>query len=106
MPQGGKSYHLIFKKPPLVRGLTLGGHRRLQAALDRRWGEPGAQETARRVGLEAVDRWTRGREPPQPLSEPASPLQEVRDPIVQSVEQETAPAPEGGPLRGRFFIRF
>src|SRR2546428_11540275 len=25
MPQGGKSYHLIFKKPPLVRGCWGGG---------------------------------------------------------------------------------
>src|SRR2546428_12205149 len=28
MPQGGKSYHLIFKKPPLVRGRGGGEARR------------------------------------------------------------------------------
>lgn len=78
-------------------GLTLVGHSSLKAALDRRWGEPGAREKARRVVLEEVDRWKRGLEPPQHLSEPASPLQEVRDTIVQIVEQETEPAPEGGP---------
>src|SRR6266436_393881 len=32
MPQGGKSYHLIFKKPPLVRAGLPGGARAARAA--------------------------------------------------------------------------
>ncbi len=78
-------------------GLTLVGHSSLKAALDLRWGEPGAREKALRLVLEEVDRWKRWLEQHQSLSEPASPLQEVMDTIVQIVEQDTEPAPEGGP---------
>jgi hypothetical protein len=78
-------------------GLTLVGHSRLQAALDRRWGEPGAREKALRLVLEEVDRWKRWLEQHQHLSEPEAPLQEVMATLVQIVEQDTEPAPEGGP---------
>ena len=78
-------------------GLTLGGHSSLKAALDLRWGEPGAREKALRLVLEAVDRWKRWLEQPQSLPKPESPLQEVMATIVPIVEQETEPAPEGGP---------
>ncbi len=78
-------------------GLTLVGHSSLKATLDLRWGEPGAREKALRLVLEEVDRWKRWLEQHQNLSEPESPLQEVMDTIVQIVEQETEPAPEGGP---------
>src|SRR5712691_7793725 len=78
-------------------GLTLVGHSSLKATLDLRWGEPGAREKALRLVLEEVDRWKRWLEQHQSLSEPASPLQEVMDTIVQIVEQDTEPAPEGGP---------
>src|SRR5712691_446019 len=86
-------------------GLTLVGHSSLKAALDLRWGEPGAREKALRLVLEEVDRWKRWLEQHQSLSEPASPLQEVMDTIVQIVEQDTEPAPEGGPFWGRFSLR-
>src|SRR6266849_3611348 len=78
-------------------GLTLVGHSSLKAALDLRWGEPGAREKALRLVLEEVDRWKRWLEQHQSLSEPESPLQEVMDTIGQSVEQDTEPDPEGGP---------
>jgi hypothetical protein len=78
-------------------GLTLVGHSSLKATLDLRWGAPGAREKALRLVLEEVDRWKRWREQHQNLSEPASPLQEVMDTIVQIVAQDTEPAPEGGP---------
>jgi hypothetical protein len=78
-------------------GLTLVGHSSLKAALDLSWGEPGAKEQALRLVLEEVDRWKRWLEQHQSLSEPASPLQDVMDTIVQIVEQDTEPDPEGSP---------
>lgn len=78
-------------------GLTLGGRSSLKAALALRWGEPGAREPALRWVLEEVERWQHGREQHQHRTEPAAPLQEVRDTIVQRVAQDTELAPEGGP---------
>ena len=78
-------------------GLTLGGHSSLQAALDRNWGEPRAKEQALRLVLEEVDRWKRWLEQHQGLPEPQSPLREVMETLVQIVEQDTEPDPEGGP---------
>ena len=78
-------------------GLTLGGPSSLQAALDLHWGEPRAKEQALRLVLEEVDRWKRGLEQPQSLPEPQSPLREVMETLVQMVEQDTEPDPEGGP---------
>src|SRR5262249_47153201 len=43
-------------------GLTLLGHRSLQAALDLDWGEPSARERALGLVLEEVGRWQRGLE--------------------------------------------
>jgi len=78
-------------------GLTLGGHRRLQAALDRAWGEPRARSRARGVVLEEGGRWQRWLEPPPPLVPQTLPLQEVRETITQMITQDTEPEPEGGP---------
>ena len=78
-------------------GLTLGGHSRLKAALDLTWGEPRAKEQALRLVLEEVDRWQRGLEQHQSLPAPQSPLREVMETLVQMVEQDTEPDPEGGP---------
>ena len=78
-------------------GLTLGGHSSLKAALDRNWGEPRAKEQALRLVREEVDRWKRWLEQPQSLPEPQSPLREVLETLVQMVEHDTEPAPEGGP---------
>ena len=78
-------------------GLTLGGHSSLKAALDLHWGEPRAKEQALRLVLEEVDRWKRWLEQPQSLPEPQSPLREVMETRVQIGEQDTEPAPEGGP---------
>lgn len=68
-----------------------------EAALDLNWGAPGAKEKALRLVLEEVDRWKRWLEQHQSLVEPASPLQDVMDTIVQIVEQDTEPDPEGSP---------
>jgi hypothetical protein len=78
-------------------GLMLVGHRSLKAALDLDWGEPGAKEKALCLVREEVDRWKRWLEQHQSLLAPASPLQDVMDTIVQIVEQDTEPDPEGGP---------
>ena len=78
-------------------GLTVVGHSSLKAALDLNWGEPSAQEQALRLVLEEVDRWKRWLEQPQSLPEPQSPLREVMETLVQIVEHETEPDPEGGP---------
>ena len=78
-------------------GLTLVGHSSLKAALDLRWGEPGAREKALRLVLEEVDRWKRWLEQHQSLPKPEAPLQEVMATIAQIVEQDTEPDPEGGP---------
>src|SRR5499426_3754530 len=84
-------------------GLTLLGHSSLKAALDLDWGEPRAKEQALRLVLEEVDRWTRWLAQPQSLPEPQAPLREVMETLVQIVEQDTEPDPEGGPaLRRRF----
>jgi Transposase domain (DUF772) len=80
-------------------GLTLVGHSSLKAVLDLRWGKPGAREKALRLVLEEVDRWKRWLEQHQSLPEPESPLQAVMDTIVQIVEQDTEPDPEGGKPR-------
>jgi len=73
------------------------GHSSLKAALDLRWGEPGAREKALRLVLEEVDRWKRWLEQHQSLPKPEAPLQEVMATIAQIVEQDTEPDPEGGP---------
>src|SRR5262249_52999268 len=78
-------------------GLTLGGHSSLKAALDLNWGEPGAKEQALRLVLEAVARWNRWLEQHQSPPAPPVPLREVMETLVQIVEQDTAPDPEGGP---------
>jgi hypothetical protein len=78
-------------------GLRLVGHSSLKAALDLDWGEPRAKEKALCLVLEEVDRWKRWLEQHQSLLAPASPLQDVMDTIVQIVEQDTEPDPEGGP---------
>lgn len=78
-------------------GLTLVGRSSLKAALDLRWGEPGAKAQALRLVLEEVERWQRWLEQHQPLSEPESPLQEVMATIVQIIAQDTELDPEGGP---------
>jgi hypothetical protein len=78
-------------------GLTLVGHSSLKAALALDWGESGAKEKALRLVLEEVDRWKRWLEQHQSLSAPASPLEDVMDTIVQSVEQDTEPDPTGSP---------
>lgn len=78
-------------------GLTLVGHSSLKAALDLNWGKPGAKEQALRLVLEEVDRWKRWLEQHQQLSAPQSPLREVMETLVQIVEQDTEPDPEGGP---------
>src|SRR5262249_47576710 len=82
-------------------GLTLVGHRSLKAALDLNWGEPGAKEQALRLVLEEVDRWKRWLEQHPHLPEPQAPLREVMETLVQIVEQDTEPDPEGGPGRRR-----
>lgn len=73
------------------------GGRSLQAALDLRWGEPGAKETALRVVLEEVARWKGWLEQPPPLLEPESPRQEVMDTLNQIGAQDTEPDPAGAP---------
>jgi hypothetical protein len=78
-------------------GLTLVGHSSRKAALALHWGEPGAQAKARRLVLEEVERGKRWLEQYQSLAAPAAPLQDGMDTIVQIVEPDTAPAPEGGP---------
>src|SRR5262252_6039814 len=78
-------------------GLTLVGHSSLKAALDLNWGEPRAKEQALRLVLEEVDRWTRWLAQHQSLPEPQAPLREVMETLVQIVEQDTEPDPEGGP---------
>jgi DDE family transposase/transposase-like protein DUF772 len=78
-------------------GLTLVGRSSLKAALDLRWGEPGARVQALRLVLEEVERWKRWLEQHQHLPEPESPLQEVMDTIAQIVAQDTELDPEGGP---------
>jgi hypothetical protein len=78
-------------------GLTLVGHRSLKAALDLNWGAPGAKAKALRLVLEEVERWKRWLEPHQSPAEPASALQDVMETLVQIVEQDTEPDPEGGP---------
>ncbi len=78
-------------------GLTLVGHSSLKAALDLNWGEPSAKEQALRLVLEEVDRWKRWLEQHQSLPEPQAPLREVMETLVQIVEQDTEPDPEGGP---------
>ena len=78
-------------------GLTLVGHSSLKAALDLNWGEPRAKEQALRLVLEEVDRWKRWLEQHQSLPEPQAPLREVMETLVQIVEQDTEPDPEGGP---------
>ncbi len=78
-------------------GLSLVGGRSLQAALDLRWGEPGAKETALRVVLEEVARWKGWLEQPPPLLEPESPRQEVMDTLNQIGAQDTEPDPAGAP---------
>ena len=78
-------------------GLTLVGHSSLKTALDLNWGEPGAREKALRLVLEEVDRWKRWLEQHQSLPEPQSPLREVMETLVQIVEHDTEPDPEGGP---------
>jgi Transposase DDE domain/Transposase domain (DUF772) len=78
-------------------GLTLVGHSSLKAALDLHWGAPGARAQALRLVLEEVDRWKRWLEQHQSLPEPQAPLREVLETLVQIVEQDTAPDPEGGP---------
>lgn len=82
-------------------GLPLVGCRSLKAALDLRWGEPGAKGQALRLVLEEGERWKRWLEQHQHLPEPEAPLQEVMDPIVQIIEQDTEPAPAGGPAGRR-----
>ena len=77
-------------------GLTLVGHSSLKAALDLNWGEPRAKEQALRLVLEEVDRWKRWLEQHQSLPEPQAPLREVMETLVQIVEQDTEPDPEGG----------
>jgi hypothetical protein len=78
-------------------GLTLGGHRSLQAALDLDGGEPSARARARGLGLEEGARWPHGRAPPPTLAVQVSPIQEGMETITQRITPETAPAPEGGP---------
>lgn len=78
-------------------GLTVGGHRSRKAALDLNGGEPRAKEQARRLGLAEVERWKRWLEPPPSLPAPQAPLRAVLATLVQIGEQDTEPAPEGGP---------
>src|SRR5215510_5261794 len=83
-------------------GLTLVGHSSLKATLDLNGSEPGAREQALRLVLEEVDRWKRWLEQHQSLPEPQAPLREVMETLVQIVEQDTEPDPEGGPGGRRF----
>ena len=78
-------------------GLTLGGHSSLKAALDRNWGEPIVRSRGAVPVREEVDRWKRWLEQPQSLPEPQSPLREVLEMLVQMVQHDTEPDPEGGP---------
>src|SRR5262247_4123724 len=85
-------------------GLTLGGHSSLKAALDLNWGEPGAKEQALRLVLEAVKQWHCWLEQQQTLVAQTPPLREVMETLVQIVEQDTEPDPEGGPGGRRRFL--
>jgi hypothetical protein len=78
-------------------GLTLRGHRSLQAALDLDWGEPRARARALGLGLEEVARWPHGLAPPQTLAAEPPPLQEGMETITQMSTQETEPDPGGRP---------
>ena len=78
-------------------GLVLVGHSSLKAALDLDWGERTARASALRAVLEEVERWQSWLEQQPSLSVPEPPLQEMMDTMVQIVEQDTEPDPEGGP---------
>jgi hypothetical protein len=78
-------------------GLVLVGHSSLKAALDLDWGERTARSSALRTVLEEVERWKSWLEQQPSLLAPEPPLQEMMDTMGQIVEQDTEPAPEGGP---------
>ena len=78
-------------------GRALVGQRRRTAALARDWGAPTARASARRLVLEEVERWHRWLAQQPRLSAQEPPLQAVLESIEQSVAQDTAPDPEGGP---------
>jgi hypothetical protein len=78
-------------------GLVLVGHSSLKAALDLDWGERTARASALRAVLEEVERWKSWLEQQPSLWAPEPPLQEMMDTMVQIVEQDTEPDPEGGP---------
>jgi hypothetical protein len=78
-------------------GLVLVGHSSLKAALDLDWGERTARSSALRTVLEEVERWKSWLEQQPSLLAPEPPLQEMLDTMGQIVEQDTEPAPEGGP---------
>jgi Transposase DDE domain/Transposase domain (DUF772) len=78
-------------------GLVLVGHSSLKAALDLDWGERTARASALRSVREEVERWKRWLEQQPSLLAQEPPLQEMLDTIVQIVEQDTEPDPEGGP---------
>jgi hypothetical protein len=78
-------------------GLVLVGHSSLKAALDLDWGERTARARALRAVLDEVERWKHWLEQQPSLWVQEPPLQEMMDTIVQIVEQDTEPDPEGGP---------
>jgi hypothetical protein len=79
-------------------GLTLVGHRRLNAALDLDWGAPRARARALGLVLDEVARWHQGLEQQHTLALQAPPLKAGMDTITQIITQDTAPPdPDGGP---------
>lgn len=77
-------------------GLVLLGHSSLKAALDLDGGERSARASALRTVLEEVERWKRWLAQQPSLVAPEPPRQEMLDTMVQIVEQDTEPDPEGG----------
>ena len=78
-------------------GLTLLGHRSLQAARELDWGEPRARARALGLVLDEVARWQRWLEQPHTLAGQEPPLQEAMDTLTHIITPAPAPDPDGGP---------
>ena len=78
-------------------GLTRVGHRRLKAARDLDWGEPGARARALGLVLEEVARWQHRLEQQHRRAVQEPPLKEVMETITPLITQDTEPDPAGGP---------
>jgi len=77
-------------------GLTLVGRSSLKAALDLDWSRPEAKQHALTLVLEEVERWKSWLEQQSGLPAQEPPMKEAMQTLVDIVQQDTEPDPEGG----------